>query len=476
MLLDITQIGNVLNVAYYDKNGSTQFKKYKLNESDLYNWQVTSNSDKKKDSKLVNWDNKPIKKVSTKFINNYRIIEYIENNISKEDYDEIFAYNMPRTYFVDIENVIIPGLTIKESVDRADGEITAISITGDNHKCMVLGTKELTREQIVNIQKRINKHFEEFGAKFEFSYKKFDSEYDLLYTFFSKMVSRFPMMSGWNVLEYDWAYMINRAKKLGIDPVIASPLHKLNGKEKYPAGVCILDYMEIYKRWDRSIEIKEDFKLDTAGRDVIGIKKVKYNGTLNDLYRDDLERFYFYNAIDTCLVCMIHEKIKTMEIALTIAHLSHINIMKCTSPLAVTETLLCMEFLKNGKIMAIDTNKISSNESYEGAFVKEPVVGKHKVVACFDYASLYPSTMRQMNISPENFIKKIPVEKIEDELKKGEYIVAVTGCCFGKDISILKTILNRLYGQRKSYKKEMFNCQLEKAKLEKKLEKLKKEA
>ena len=81
-----------------------------------------------------------------------------------------------------------------------------------------------------------------------------------------------------------------------------------------------------------------------------------------------------------------------------------------------------------------------------------------------------------MNISPENFIKKIPVEKIEDELKKGEYIVAVTGCCFGKDISILKTILNRLYGQRKSYKKEMFNCQLEKAKLEKKLEKLKKEA
>ena len=75
MLLDITQIGNILNVAYYDKNGSTQFKKYKLNESDLYNWQVTSNSDKKKDSKLANWDNKPIKKVSTKFINNYRIIE-----------------------------------------------------------------------------------------------------------------------------------------------------------------------------------------------------------------------------------------------------------------------------------------------------------------------------------------------------------------------------------------------------------------
>lgn len=476
MLLDTTQIGDMLHVAYYDKNGVTKFKKYKLKDEDLFNWQVAKKTDKKKDPTLVNWDKRPIKKVPTKFINNYRIVEYIENKIPREDYEEIFEYNMPRTYFVDIENVIIPGLTIKEAVERADGEITAISITGDNHKCMVLGTKELTREQIVSIQKRINKHFEQFGAKFEFSFKKFDTEYDLLYTFFAKMVSKFPMMSGWNVLEYDWAYMINRAKKIGIDPVVASPLHKLNGREKYPAGVCILDYMEIYKKWDRSIEIKEDFKLDTAGRDVIGIKKVKYNGTLNDLYRDDLERFYFYNAIDTCLVCLIHEKIKTMEIALTIAHLSHINIMKCASPLAVTETLLCMEFLKNNKVMAIDPDKLDTDEGYEGAFVKEPVVGKHKVVACFDYASLYPSTMRQMNISPENFVKKIPLDKIEEELKKGEYIVSVTGCCFEKEISVLKTILNRLYGQRKSYKKEMFNCQLKKADLEKKLEKLKKEA
>ena len=124
-------------------------------------------------------------------------------------------------------------------------------------------------------------------------------------------------------------------------------------------------------------------------------------------------------------------------------------------------------------MMAIDKDKLETDEGYEGAFVKEPVVGKHKVVACFDYASLYPSTMRQMNISPENFIKKIPVEQVEEELKKGEYIVTVTGCCFGKKISILKTILNRLYGQRKSYKKEMFNCQLQKAELEKRLKELK---
>ena len=169
MLLDTTQIGDMLHVAYYDKNGVTKFKKYKLKDEDLFNWQVAKKTDKKKDPTLVNWDKRPIKKVPTKFINNYRIVEYIENKIPREDYEEIFEYNMPRTYFVDIENVIIPGLTIKEAVERADGEITAISITGDNHKCMVLGTKELTREQIVNIQKRINKHFEQFTFGTTFS-------------------------------------------------------------------------------------------------------------------------------------------------------------------------------------------------------------------------------------------------------------------------------------------------------------------
>lgn len=473
MLLDTTQIGDVLNVAYYDKNGNTKIKKYKLKESDLYNWQVTKKTDKKKDPTILNWDKQYVKKVPTKFINNYRITEYIEKVIPRDDYNEIFEYNMPKTFFIDIENIIVPGMTAKEAAERAEGEITAISITSDTHKCMVFGTKELTRQQIVSIQRRINEHFSKFEVKFDFTYKQFDSEYDLLYTFFAKMVSKFPMMSGWNVIDYDWTYMINRAKKIGIDPIIASPIHKLKGREKFPCGVCILDYMEIYKKWDKSIEIKEDFKLDTAGRDVLGIKKVKYNGTLNDLYRDDIERFYFYNAIDTCLLCLIHEKVKTLEIALTIAHLSHINIMKCSSPLAVTETLLCMEFLAHDKVMAIDPSKIEKDEGYEGAFVKEPVVGKHKLVACFDFASLYPSTMRQMNISPENFIKKIPVEDVEKELKKGEYIVTVTGCCFGKEISILKKILNRLYGQRKFYKDEMFQCQLKKVELEKKLNELK---
>jgi len=89
---------------------------------------------------------------------------------------------------------------------------------------------------------------------------------------------------------------------------------------------------------------KENNGLDFAAEAALGIKKVKYSGTFIDLYKD-FPKYVFYNAIDTALVYLIHQKIKTMDIALTIAHMSQISIFKAASPVAITEALLCREFL-----------------------------------------------------------------------------------------------------------------------------------
>ncbi len=144
-----------------------------------------------------------------------------------------------------------------------------------------------------------------------------------------------------------------------------------------------------------------------------------------------------------------------------------ISIFKAASPVAITEALLCRKLLDHGKVMAKDPAMNNrKSEQFQGAFVKEPITGMHNAVACFDFASLYPSVMRQMNVSPESFVKKVKPENREVE-KADDKIVAVTGAVYDKEDSILKEILTDLYSQRKEYKKKSFELQQKAYEMEK---------
>jgi len=455
MLLDIKQQGNTIWVSYYNLDGKTRFKEYALESSDMFNWQVCDDTDSRQDSKIKNWDGRPVKKSRTKYLNKYRLIEFLAK-LGFSDRELIFGYNFPKTYFVDIEVEVTDEFP---DPSEAKTPITAICVVTPSKQAIVLATKNLPKDQINKVGQKINKHFEELNVTYQFEFKKFESEYDLLYTFFYKFVRNFPMMTGWNYVNFDWKYMLNRAKKLGIDPTIASPTGELLNNNELPAHVGCMDYMDIYAKWDRSVDIKENFKLDTVGKAVLGINKVKYDGTLQDLYEKEYPKFIFYNAVDTILVQLIHEKIKTMEIALTIAHMSQISIFKAASPVAVTESLICKSLLDKNLVMAKDFSNLNKKSGkFKGAFVKDPIVGMHHAVACFDFASLYPSIMRQMNVSPESLIKKVDPSKRNAEIAD-DRIVAVNGAVYNAETSILKDILSDLYSQRKDYKKKSFELQ-----------------
>jgi len=464
MLLDITQDGRTLHVSYYNMNGKTDFMIYELGEHDMYNWQVCDPNDKDASQVMKNWDGRYVKKVRSKILNRYRLIEYVEN-LPWTDKNTIFGYTFPKTYFVDIE---VETTDVFPEPSKAINPVTAICIVTPERQCIVLATKDLDKPTQSKIQKQIDEHFKDINDEFSFIFKCFKSEYDMMYTFMDSFVKKFPMMTGWNFVKFDWAYIINRCKKLGIDPGISSPLGRTFGQNEFPSHVGIMDYLDIYAKWDRTVDIKEDFKLDTVGDAVVGIKKVKYEGTIQDMYEKDYPKYIFYNVIDTALVYLIHQKIKTMDIALTIAHMSQISIFKAASPVAITESLLCREFLGKNMVMATDPkNPPSKREQYEGAFVKEPITGMHNAVACFDFASLYPSIMREMNVSPESFIKKVDPDKREPE-KSPNTIVSVTGAVYKTEKSILKEVLARLYSQRREYKKKSFEYQQKAYELEQK--------
>jgi len=115
---------------------------------------------------------------------------------------------------------------------------------------------------------------------------------------------------------------------------------------------------------------------------------------------------------------------------------------------------------------------------------KEPNKGLNQWVACYDFASLYPTTQRQFFIAPENYKGKqdsknkdfcISTDGLKVEIDKVNDVVCVNGTVFRKRKSPTLQMLEDVYAERKKYKKVMMSKAMEKDKLQKELDQLEKE-
>lgn len=454
MLLDLQEEDNSLIVSYFNKEGNVSFKTF--DTSNIFNYVVCQDNSRNAEPLLKNWDGRSVRRNKGKSLSSHTITNLLDN-LEQKDADDVFGYYFPKIYFFDIETEIVPGYTVSESSEQVPGKVLTISLVTPDQKAIVMGLKDLDSIAEQRIAENINERFKDYNANFTFEFKKFKSEYDMVYTFM-KTVSKLPMLSGWYCIGFDWKYLVNRCRKLGIDPGISSPAGILT-KQNLPYHVGLVDYKDLYMDWDRSIKIKENGKLETAGKQVLGIGKIDFDGDLMQLYENDYEKYVYYNAVDSVLVYFIDQILKTMQTTLTLSNICKISLYKASSPVAITESILSRNLLAENKVMAQDFDKPENKSTkYEGAFVKEPIKGKHIGVACFDYASLYPSLMRQFNISPDSFEGMTPLNIADDYREKnlGQKIVTASGATYTSGNSILKTVLGDLYSQRRSYKDEYF--------------------
>ena len=453
MLLDIEQKDKEVIISYYDKEGQVSFKRYPIDK--FQNWVVTDEKDRWKDPQIKNWDGRTIKKSISKSFNKFSLL-YFMDGLPQKDQDEIFEFNMPRTYFVDIETEIVDGFPKPE---EAKSRILTFSIITPERKAIVLGLEDLSSDQIKKIEADTNAHFTGYDQDWEFSYYKFKSEYDMVYSFLHKFLPKFPMMTGWNFINYDWQYIVNRCKILQIDLTEVAITGALDKKDYRPLHMGILDYMQLYDKYDRSVAVKESNSLDfVSGAVLEGISKIKYSGSLQDLYEKDFQKYVFYNVVDSVLVYYIDQKLRSMEVLLTLATITRMPLYKAASPVAVTESLIARKLTEQGKRIAVEFDREDGKKEskYEGAFVKDPVVGYYSGVSAFDFASLYPSIMRQFNISPDSFVEMVPESEVSERRKDDSVIVCENGVVYKKEDSILKKILSDLYAQRKEYKKTSY--------------------
>tara|TARA_B100001287_G_scaffold60595_1_gene48589 strand:+ start:451 stop:1857 length:1407 start_codon:yes stop_codon:yes gene_type:complete len=449
MLLDIEQRENEIIVSYYNTEGTVSFKRYPIEQ--YKNWVVTDDKDRYRDREIKNWDGRSVKLVNTRKYNKFGLIYFIDC-LPKEDQDEILAYNMPKTYFVDIETEIVDGFPKAED---AKTRILNFSIITPDRKAIVLGLKDL--EGISDMENDTNEYFKSLDSDWSLSYYKFKNEYDMVYNFVHKFMPKFPMMTGWNFVNYDWQYIVNRCKRLQIDISESAKTGAVDRVDGRPLHMGILDYMQLYDKYDRSVKVKESNRLDYVAGQVVKLKKIKYNGGLQELYENDYKKYVYYNIVDSCLVYYIDQKIKSMEVLLTLANITKMPLYKAASPVAMTEALMARKLMEENKRIGTEAREDNKKDGkYAGAFVKEPISGFYGGVSAFDFASLYPSIMRQFNISPDAYIEQVPKEAIAERRKNKDVIVCENGVVYKNEDSVLKQILSDLYNQRKEYKAKSF--------------------
>lgn len=394
--------------------------------------------------------------------------------------------------------------------------INTISIALGNNILVLSRRKYLSKDDIALCQKDIDNHFRDIKAykdrPFKFYFLQFDTEYQLIEFFLSKVVRSVSAMTGWNFFGYDWPYIINRyfrilrywlgynysakniskmAVPVNINNDMQKELRYLLKYKKYdmitdkdlfnaimsvliadnltgyvvkraktisrretplllflPNNKIIYDYLEIYNKWDKTVPIKETLSLDWTAQTVLDVPKLPHELGFDEFYRTQFRTYVVYNAIDSILVSLLDGVIKTSDIYMSFAATMMIEPNYALSSVRPVTNVIS-NFAYRKKLIfpkKLSKDKRKKEDQFAGAYVKAPVPGLYKSVIALDYASLYPSTIRTMAISPENLIYQ--------------------GTMFSPSPEQMKKFIDDPYGAYNEY----IDCHIVKDKLEKEYE------
>jgi DNA polymerase elongation subunit (family B) len=259
----------------------------------------------------------------------------------------------------------------------------------------------------------------------------FDNERNLLLAFLNYYQQVDPtILTGWNIDFFDIPYLYNRiknvcgeghAKRLSrIGEAFWSPY-----REKFSfGGVSILDYINLYKTYTYTLEAS--YTLNYIATKELGRGKVEYEGSLDDLFETDLEKFIEYNIVDVELVVAMDEKLQFIELCRAVCHAGFVPYEDYIYSSKWLEGA-CLGYLKTKGLVAtnkpkdrkerMQALKDNNQEKFIGAYVKEPIVGKYDWIYDLDLTSLYPSIIMTLNISPETKIGKIENWDAEANIK-----------------------------------------------------------
>ena len=302
----------------------------------------------------------------------------------------------------------------------------------------------------------------------------FWTENEMLNHFINWWTQNTPdILTGWNVNLYDVPYIARRISRVLGDKWMKSlsPWNRANEREVYVqgrknyaydiSGVNILDYLDLYKKFTYTNQ--ESYRLDHIAFVELGQRKVDHSEYENfkDFYTRDWQKFMEYNIQDVELIDRLEDKMKLLELAVTMSYDAKVNFEDVYSQVRMWDTMI-YNYLTDRNVVVPPRKGAKKDEKYAGAYVKEPIPGKYDWVVSFDLNSLYPHLIMQYNISPETLVEKrhpsATVDRILEETLDidGEHCVCANGAQYRKDIhGFLPEMMQSIYNERTIYKKRM---------------------
>ena len=312
------------------------------------------------------------------------------------------------------------------------------------------------------------------------TYYHFSDEIEMINSFLHHWSLDCPeIVTGWNCFLYDIPYLCGRIERImGKNKVkLLSPWNLIKQNETYIkgrrfntfdiAGVTVLDFMDLYKKFTYTNQ--ESYRLDYIANVELGQKKLDHSefDTFKDFYRGNWKKFVDYNIVDVELVDRLEDKLRLIELVLTMAFDAKVNFNDPMYQVRLWDVIIYNYLNKRNIVVPPRPKNVNKDEKFLGAYVKEPKPGVYDYVVSFDLNSLYPHLIMQYNISPETLqeerhpsvtVDKLLNKELTFEMYK-DYAVCANGAMYRKDVrGFLPELMEKMYGERKAFKKKMLKC------------------
>lgn len=337
-------------------------------------------------------------------------VDEIQTDIDPEDVENI----QPRVLIADIEVEVIPGQSFAEMQDEVNAEVIALTFYDTQSEDYFVGVVDPERQTNPGM---VRSHMEDHWAgndlaetftESDITLYQADSEVGLLTRFIGEIRSRdVDLLSGWNWVGFDHAYLLDRISKL--DDVGAF--------DDSDYGLSSLSTLGMVQRWKdaRAIEGLPGFDqmdaycekmtfhewrskaLDYVASETLDIGKVDHPGIMDD-YENNRSRLVAYNLLDVQLTVALSDQYGIEEFFFDLADLAGIQVTDTFSELRLVDGYM-LKRRESDEVLPTQTEQDVKQPI--GGLVLSPSDGIQKYVATLDLKSLYPSCMVTGNISKE---------------------------------------------------------------------------
>jgi len=434
----------------------------------------------------------------TKKMHDWKDPRYFEKDVDKitrflvdHYYESDETPKFHNTIYLDIECEIAGALT-PENIKNPKGKITSVALYDNNSKkyyCLVLDEKG-----------KMSKAKSEGKEVIPYTTEK-----ELLNGFIDLWIKLDPtIITGWNSAYFDMPYLYNRIRIVCGESVAnyMSPIQKVTYSDYNTddpitiGGINHLDYMLLFKKYITKQE--PSYRLGDIGKKYVKLDKIEYQGSLDRLFETDVEKFIDYNLRDVEIIVELENKLKFIELTVTIGHLCHTQYDAIYYSTMLNEGAI-LTYLKRKGI--VSPNKPTTynpalqtlQEEYAGGYLKDPTPGLYEWVIDLDFTSLYPSIIRSLNMGIETLVgrvvnrgkfdnqwslkelremdpdKTIIIEKVKKDrrlaqseisvgelikiIEKNDLLISAPGVIFRKDkSSVVCEILSDWFDKRQEYK------------------------